>query len=126
MLKDEEPASKKLKIDVNFEKIVFVFLIIKINLLSSNFQSIVLSDDEEDIFCHAPSCIDFGKVNKQSSVLYHRFPKDEELLKKWKRFCDKVDDGNLDSCYICTKHFTSNDYTIDSCGKKILKPTGKL
>lgn len=65
--------------------------------------------------CAVASCINYsGKVkNLGRDISFHRFPKDLECKKKWILKCRRKDDWNPNSSYICSEHFTAENYVRD-------------
>ncbi len=50
--------------------------------------------------------------NPQDSV-YHCFPKDNEMQKKWATLTRRADKVNVKTARICATHFTRDDYVQD-------------
>jgi hypothetical protein len=50
---------------------------------------------------------------KDDSILYHRFPKNKELRKKWIVACKREDQFNPSTSTVCSNHFLPTDYERD-------------
>ncbi len=51
--------------------------------------------------------------SKDNSTLYHRFPKNKELRKKWVVACKREDQFNPSTSTVCSNHFLPTDYERD-------------
>ena len=63
--------------------------------------------------CHSP---------KDDSVIYHMFPKSEEVCQKWKVACKRQDPFNPKTSSICSEHFVASDYERDLQGELLGLP----
>lgn len=62
--------------------------------------------------CAVKHCKSHRQLTKRenSSIMFHRFPKNAVVRKIWLRFCgDKSIDA--DKCVICSQHFKAEDYS---------------
>jgi hypothetical protein len=50
---------------------------------------------------------------KDDSTFYHRFPKNNELRKKWVLACKRDDQFNPSTSTVCSNHFLPTDYERD-------------
>ena len=50
---------------------------------------------------------------KGSTLLFHRFPRDENLRKLWIIKCNRVDYFNAENARVCSDHFAEEDYKTD-------------
>ncbi len=51
--------------------------------------------------------------NPQEGVVYHSFPKDAQVQKKWLTLTRRADRVNVVSARICSQHFRPEDYVHD-------------
>jgi hypothetical protein len=63
---------------------------------------------------------------KNSSTVYHRFPKNQELIKKWIVACKRQDKINPKTASICSEHFLPSDYDRDLQNELLGLPIKKL
>lgn len=80
--------------------------------------------------CALSSCsITSYNTRKNSLVVsFHKFPRDEILRKRWKKFCRLKGSSNLDGFYLCSLHFKNTDFEniyMDGARRKLIK-TGKM
>ena len=59
---------------------------------------------------------------KNSSVSYHRFPKEKELRKKWIIACKRDDQFNPSTGNVCSEHFLPSDFQHDLRGELLGLP----
>lgn len=52
--------------------------------------------------------------NVDKTIIYHTFPKDSTLKKKWVFLCRRKDKLNENTARICSNHFDQNDYQEDN------------
>lgn len=66
--------------------------------------------------CAVPMCNNTLTASKSSSILFHRFPSDDKILKKWLNFCNDLEDEVSDykNAVICSKHFNEDNYDLKS------------
>lgn len=63
----------------------------------------------------------------QCKIVYHRFPKDEQICKQWIQKCKRNDKFNYRTSSICSDHFTEDDYQRDLKAELLkLQPNKKL
>ena len=63
---------------------------------------------------------------KSSSIVYHRFPKNKDLIKKWIVACKREDKINPKTASICSEHFLPGDYDRDLQNELLGLPIRKL
>ncbi|XP_054725731.1 uncharacterized protein LOC129235744 [Anastrepha obliqua] len=59
--------------------------------------------------CAVQSCRK-GNGNKASDISFFSFPSNEVLAQKWKQFCQRTQDFNIRTSYICMYHFIRDDF----------------
>ena len=60
------------------------------------------------LYCSVNAC---RSVNDQAELIFHLFPKDEEVKKKWIKFADKGEEWHpKKKSYICSLHFDRRFY----------------
>lgn len=47
------------------------------------------------------------------NISYHRFPKQEKTCRIWIKACNRKDQWNPNTSYICSDHFTNDNFEID-------------
>ncbi|XP_016664281.1 THAP domain-containing protein 4-like [Acyrthosiphon pisum] len=66
--------------------------------------------------CAVASCKNYsGKAKNtgRTDLSFHRFPKDDLLLKVWSNKCRRNDVWNPSKSFICSDHFKEDDYVRD-------------
>ena len=63
---------------------------------------------------------------KNSSIVYHRFPKNQDLIKKWIVACKREDKINPKTASICSEHFLPSDYHRDLQNELLGLPIRKI
>lgn len=67
--------------------------------------------------CCVITCNNYIYKTKQSedkkTIIYHRFPKDENVRKQWMFLSGKEGIWNPNNACICSEHFSENDYERD-------------
>lgn len=63
--------------------------------------------------CSVAVCKNYNRKTKGKDVIYHSFPKDPILRKKWIRACKRGDKINVKNATICSEHFLNEDYVHD-------------
>ncbi|CAI6352446.1 unnamed protein product [Macrosiphum euphorbiae] len=66
--------------------------------------------------CAVATCTNYSgkvKTSGRKDLSFHRFPKDDILAKKWQHLCRRGDVWNSKTAYICSDHFTNNDFVRD-------------
>lgn len=65
--------------------------------------------------CAIATCKNYGRKTKKLglSVIYHVFPKDEDIRKEWLIKCKRQDQFNYKNSYVCSEHFLESDYEDD-------------
>jgi len=53
------------------------------------------------------------KKTHLSEVIYHNYPKDNDLAKVWLSKTKRADKFNIKNATICSQHFLTNDYQRD-------------
>ena len=72
--------------------------------------------DDSIRFCSVSICNHVQIVGASDVLKFHRFPKDEGILKEWIRCCGREDLDQIDmeqlqqNYYICSDHFIAKDY----------------
>jgi len=66
------------------------------------------------------------KYDDRDKIIYHYFPKDENVKQKWITACKRKDFFNTATSRICSQHFTSDDYIRDLKNEILKLPTRKL
>ncbi|XP_053945484.1 uncharacterized protein LOC128854977 isoform X2 [Anastrepha ludens] len=59
--------------------------------------------------CAVQSCRK-GNGNKASDISFFSFPSNEAVAQKWKQFCQRTQDFNIRTSYICMYHFIRDDF----------------
>ncbi|XP_046994485.1 uncharacterized protein LOC124606543 [Schistocerca americana] len=62
-------------------------------------------------YCAVAECSNSGR--KTEGVIYHRFPKNVELQRKWIARCKREDKINVNNARVCSEHFCESDYKRD-------------
>lgn len=82
--------------------------------------------------CAVAICSNTDEKSKTTGlqIFYHKFPKAQPYRNFWIQRCKRPEVWNPDSFYVCSIHFTKEDYrneyqTTNISGKKKLKATGK-
>ncbi|XP_050064187.1 uncharacterized protein LOC126554958 [Aphis gossypii] len=66
--------------------------------------------------CAVATCTNYsGKIKTSGRIdlSFHRFPKDDTVAKKWQHLCKRGDVWNPKNAYICSDHFTKDDFVRD-------------
>jgi hypothetical protein len=54
------------------------------------------------------------KTERGAGLVFHRFPvKDQAMCKVWLEKCQRGENLKIINCYICSDHFTPDDYEDD-------------
>ena len=61
------------------------------------------------------------KSPKEAS--YHRFPKNDQLLRVWLNACKRRDPVNVKTAYVCSEHFPDTDFERDFMNELLNLPT---
>lgn len=69
-------------------------------------------------------CSNWG--SKTTGVMYHRFPKSEELRRVWVLRCKRNDTFNPDNARVCSIHFCPEDYERDLKNELLGLPQRKI
>ncbi|KAF0297803.1 Transposable element P transposase [Amphibalanus amphitrite] len=65
-------------------------------------------------YCLVPECTSGNRRKEQdSNVILHRIPRDAERAVKWVQACKRENLLNPQKSFVCSKHFTSDDYERD-------------
>ena len=86
--------------------------------------------------CAVPNCrnasLRTNNNETKKKISYHLFPKDEHYKRLWISKCYRSTPYNYDNAYMCSEHFTNDDFVRDLRGellhvqtKRKLKPNGK-
>lgn len=75
------------------------------------------------IYCAVAQCRNYGF--KSAGVMYHRFPKNEELRRLWISRCKRSDKFNPDNSRVCSVHFLPGDYQRDLKNELLGLPSKK-
>ncbi|XP_047000598.1 THAP domain-containing protein 2-like [Schistocerca americana] len=75
-------------------------------------------------YCAVAECSHSGR--KTEGVIYHRFPKNVELQRKWIARCKREDKINVNNARVCSEHFCESDYKRDLQNELLGLPTRKL
>ena len=67
--------------------------------------------------CNSPKC---------NSIIYHKFPKDSELAKKWIVACKRKDKINPKTSSVCSEHFLPSDYKRDLQNELLGRPIKQI
>ena len=66
------------------------------------------------VYCAAYGCKnDSRKINIKDGVSYHRFPKDEKLLREWLAKIARADFTPTKESRLCSQHFEPHCYERD-------------
>ena len=85
--------------------------------------------------CTVGACTNSRAKAKKSGnygISFYGFPKDKKLREIWVQRCGRGGKWNPDSCHVCSKHFTEEDYErnlqaelLNLPAKRKLKSTGE-
>ena len=71
------------------------------------------------------NCAVFGcnsSYKKKGNIIFHKFPKNDELKLKWIHLCKRQDKINGDRALICSLHFKATDYKRNLMYELLDKP----
>ncbi|XP_067011057.2 THAP domain-containing protein 1 [Anabrus simplex] len=63
--------------------------------------------------CAVATCGHHNRKTKGMNIVYHIFPKDPTVRKRWIDACKRSDNINLKYATVCSAHFTDEDYVRD-------------
>lgn len=63
--------------------------------------------------CAVADCTTYNRKTMGTNIMYHQFPKNEELRRVWVLKCKRKDNFNVKNSCICSKHFSPEDYERD-------------
>ncbi|XP_067013892.2 uncharacterized protein [Anabrus simplex] len=76
------------------------------------------------VYCAVAQCRNYGF--KSTGVMYHRFPRNDELKCLWISRCKRTNKFNTDNSRICSVHFLPTDYLRDLKNELLGLPTKKI
>lgn len=74
--------------------------------------------------CAVAQCSNLG--TKTSGIMYHRFPKSDDLRRVWISRCKRSDKFNPDNARVCSVHFRTEDYERDLKNELLGLPPRKM
>ncbi|KAL1493357.1 hypothetical protein ABEB36_011426 [Hypothenemus hampei] len=77
--------------------------------------------------CAVTKCNNSLEVTRRlnRNVLYHRFPKNENVFALWVQRCRRTDKWNPQNSRVCSEHFTPDDYERDLKSELLSLPEKK-
>lgn len=73
--------------------------------------------------CTVAVCNNSAAKTLDKDIIYHSFPKDANIRAVWIQRCKRSGTWNPDSCYVCSVHFTTDDYRRDLRNELLGFPT---
>jgi hypothetical protein len=74
---------------------------------------------------HSICAVALCRSNEKSGVMFHRFPKEDQVCQKWVTVCKRKDKFKPATAHMCSLHFGPDAYRRDLYAKLTGKPAKK-